>query len=48
MLNTQKTKPKATLIFKNCSRVRIIVYKFTTAVHNTAKNSCGNYGRPME
>ena len=26
MLNTQKTKPKATLIFKNYSRLRIIVY----------------------
>ena len=30
MLNTQKTKHKATLIFKNCSRVCIIVYNCLT------------------
>jgi len=44
MLNLNKrakTKPKPTLIFKNCSYVCISLC--TTVVHNTAQNSSDNF-----
>jgi len=37
----QKTKPKPTLIFKNCSYVCILLC--TTVIHNTAQNSSDNF-----
>jgi len=36
-----KAKPKPTLIFKNCSYVRVALY--TTVVHNTIQNSSDNF-----